>query len=141
ASVEECKMQNAKCKMTANAEHFCILHFAFCIPWGEGTTAGGLLLKAREHCAHEFASWSAMFRQLLLDSQHVLRAVYSQVRLARLQQTDFKTVLQGSQLLERLGALERRERKRGKRTKHRGLVSVQPDVPLRAGLWRAREVE
>ena len=48
-----------------------------------------------------------MFRQLLLDSQYILGAIDAQVRFACLQQMDFKTVLQRSQLFERFGAFQR----------------------------------
>ena len=82
-----------------------------------------------------------MFCQLLLDAQNVLRAVDAEVWFACLQQTDFKTVLQGSQLLERFRALERRGRQGGERAKHLSLIGIQPDVPLGAEQRRAGEVE
>src|SRR5438552_13268226 len=82
-----------------------------------------------------------MFCQLLLDAQDILGAIHAEVRLACLQQTDFKTVLQGSQLLEGLRSLERRGRKGGESSKHTSLVTVKPDVPLSAGQRCSREVE
>src|SRR2546423_14963039 len=82
-----------------------------------------------------------MFRQLLLDSQYILRAIDAQVRLACLQHMDFKTVLQRSQLFERFSAFQRRRRKRCEGSQSGGLITVQPDMTVGAGERRAGEIE
>src|SRR5204863_6148571 len=95
----------------------------------------------REPAAQRRPPTSPMFRKLVLHARDVLGSIDAEVRFGCLDNVDFKAVLQGPQLLERLGALQRRGWKRRKSPQHSSLVAVQSDVALRAGQCRAREVK
>src|SRR5438046_6382869 len=82
-----------------------------------------------------------MFRKLDLHARDVLGSIDAEVRFCRLDNANFKAVLKGSQLLERLRLLQRRWWKRCKSSQHRRLIAVQAHVTLPPSQWRAREVK
>src|SRR2546430_15615599 len=86
----------------------------------------------REPVAQRRPPTSPMFRKLALHARDVLGPIDAEVRFGCLDNVDFKAVLQGPQLLERLGALQRRGREQRKSSQHKSLIPVQADVVQRA---------
>src|SRR6266480_3469972 len=76
----------------------------------------------REPAAQRRPPTSPMFRKLVLHARDVLGSIDAEVRFGCLDNVDFKAVLQGPQLFERLGPLQRRGGKRRKSTQHSSLV-------------------
>ena len=82
----------------------------------------------REPEAHAITPNSTQPFNFRLNTQHVLGPVDAEVGFFRVQYMDFKTVLQGSQLFERFGGLERRRRQLREPAQDAGLITVDADV-------------
>ena len=80
-------------------------------------------------------------RQFLLHAHHILGPVNAEMGFGGMEHSDFKTVLQRSQLFERFRALQRRRFELRQSAQHSRLVTVQTDVMGRPGERSAREVE
>src|SRR4051794_11493896 len=108
---------------------------------GESGAGCGEETCACEHAAHERSPRLLFFSQFMFDARDILGAIDAEVRPCGLNDPDFKAVLQRSQLFQRFGKFERRRRESGEGFQDIGLISIHPDVPLRAGERRTGEVE
>jgi hypothetical protein len=69
----------------------------------------------------------------MFDARNILGTIDAEVRPCGLNDSDFKAVLQRSQLFQRFGQFERRWRESSEGFQDIRLIAVHPDVPLRAG--------